>query len=425
VKRHRLTFALCLGLLLPNFQLPTATAIDYIRLSGVVQSNSVDRSGSTYVRLWLQGQFGGQILADAEVQANGSYSMLVPKNTPVEIALLVFNGGSAGWKKSTIFSQDTILNLTIPLGIKISGRIVDAQGAPLGNAFVRMDEFNDPMDAFQISSDGTSWTGYVQRQSVKADSTGNFVLYSYATREIGFKRTLIVESSGNPGFTWSSPKFIIDGPAQFVVCIPIGFGASLSLPSYCSQDQIAKAAADSRAVADAKAIADAKAAADKVAADAKAIADAKAAADKVAADKVAADKVVAEAKAIADKAAAEANRREQIISASPLISGPIPLSASGLPIKVSSTSNLSVFAYTNTNNVCEFANGLIKTKTSGRCVIAFSQAGNSEFKSATNFILDFNIVSAAKKTTITCVKGKLTKKVIAIEPVCPAGYKKK
>jgi len=30
-----------------------------------------------------------------------------------------------------------------------------------------------------------------------------------------------------------------------------------------------------------------------------------------------------------------------------------------------------------------------------------------------------------KKTTITCIKGKLTKKVTAIKPVCPAGYKKK
>ena len=31
----------------------------------------------------------------------------------------------------------------------------------------------------------------------------------------------------------------------------------------------------------------------------------------------------------------------------------------------------------------------------------------------------------AKKTTITCVKGKLTKKVTAVKPVCPSGYKKK
>lgn len=32
---------------------------------------------------------------------------------------------------------------------------------------------------------------------------------------------------------------------------------------------------------------------------------------------------------------------------------------------------------------------------------------------------------AMKKTTITCVKGKLTKKVTALKPVCPKGYKKK
>jgi len=33
--------------------------------------------------------------------------------------------------------------------------------------------------------------------------------------------------------------------------------------------------------------------------------------------------------------------------------------------------------------------------------------------------------AALKKTTITCVKGKLTKKVTAVNPKCPTGYKKK
>ena len=33
--------------------------------------------------------------------------------------------------------------------------------------------------------------------------------------------------------------------------------------------------------------------------------------------------------------------------------------------------------------------------------------------------------AALKKTTITCIKGKLTKKVTAVKPVCPKGYKKK
>ena len=33
--------------------------------------------------------------------------------------------------------------------------------------------------------------------------------------------------------------------------------------------------------------------------------------------------------------------------------------------------------------------------------------------------------AAQKKTTITCVKGKTTKKVTAVSPKCPNGYKKK
>jgi hypothetical protein len=33
--------------------------------------------------------------------------------------------------------------------------------------------------------------------------------------------------------------------------------------------------------------------------------------------------------------------------------------------------------------------------------------------------------ASLKKTTITCLKGKLVKKVTAVKPVCPKGYKKK
>ena len=36
-----------------------------------------------------------------------------------------------------------------------------------------------------------------------------------------------------------------------------------------------------------------------------------------------------------------------------------------------------------------------------------------------------NLVTTAKRTTIVCTKGKLTKRVTAVKPKCPAGYKKK
>ena len=37
---------------------------------------------------------------------------------------------------------------------------------------------------------------------------------------------------------------------------------------------------------------------------------------------------------------------------------------------------------------------------------------------------DAKVLATAKKT-ITCIKGKITKKVTAVNPKCPAGYKKK
>ena len=37
----------------------------------------------------------------------------------------------------------------------------------------------------------------------------------------------------------------------------------------------------------------------------------------------------------------------------------------------------------------------------------------------------FNLDLRIKSISITCIKGKVTKKVTAISPKCPAGYKKK
>jgi hypothetical protein len=47
------------------------------------------------------------------------------------------------------------------------------------------------------------------------------------------------------------------------------------------------------------------------------------------------------------------------------------------------------------------------------------------FSSPTISVKLSQAAAPAKKTTITCVKGKLTKKVTAVGPKCPAGYKKK
>ena len=182
------------------------------------------------------------------------------------------------------------------------------------------------------------------------------------------------------------------------------------------QEAVAKAAADLKAQqeADAKAAAD-KAEADlkaKQEADAKAAADLKAAAAKVAAElkaaaeKIAADKSVAELKAAAEKAAAELKAKIAADKAAADLKAAADKAAAELKA------------------VAEKAAADLKAaadKAAAEKVLADAKA------SAAKILADAKAKAAAalKKTTITCVKGKLTKKVTAVKPVCPKGYTKK
>ena len=56
-------------------------------------------------------------------------------------------------------------------------------------------------------------------------------------------------------------------------------------------------------------------------------------------------------------------------------------------------------------------------KVAGEKIIADAKAEAARILAAAK--------ASAKKTTITCVKGKLVKKVTAVKPKCPSGYKKK
>jgi hypothetical protein len=83
-----------------------------------------------------------------------------------------------------------------------------------------------------------------------------------------------------------------------------------------------------------------------------------------------------------------------------------------------------------TPNVCNFANGNFTLLSVGTCKSRLNQAGDGTWEPASPVDIVFEVLPAraqtvVKKTTITCIKGKVTKKVTAVKPVCPAGYKKK
>lgn len=61
-------------------------------------------------------------------------------------------------------------------------------------------------------------------------------------------------------------------------------------------------------------------------------------------------------------------------------------------------------------------------------VIAYSDLGASDFSNGIyteTYRFNWSTAQTAKKVTITCVKGKLSKKITGTNPSCPAGYTKK
>jgi hypothetical protein len=154
-----------------------------------------------------------------------------------------------------------------------------------------------------------------------------------------------------------------------------------------------------------------KAAADKAAAD-------KAAADKAAADKAAAElkaKQDAEAKAAADRAAAELAaqklQRDDFNSAMEDYQK-LLLRIYNLKIKYPRASNLVGIEEKMLRMPISLGIDLSTAKYNIQSVNASLDASEKVWEKT-------------QKTTITCVKGKFTKKVTAVKPVCPAGYKKK
>ncbi len=107
------------------------------------------------------------------------------------------------------------------------------------------------------------------------------------------------------------------------------------------------------------------------------------------------------------------------------------LSDKEVAIRIYATSNLEVQAKSDDYNTCSifrdrttYNEYVIILNDVGVCGINLSQVGNSDYSPAPDKYLSFEILPAEKKT-ITCFKGKIKKKVTAVNPKCPVGFKRK
>jgi len=83
--------------------------------------------------------------------------------------------------------------------------------------------------------------------------------------------------------------------------------------------------------------------------------------------------------------------------------------------------------YTSTpSSTCTISGSVLNLLKAGNCSVTATQIGTTTLASAsaTSTVIIEGVLPAVKKT-ITCVKGKTTKKVTGTNPKCPAGYKLK
>jgi hypothetical protein len=102
------------------------------------------------------------------------------------------------------------------------------------------------------------------------------------------------------------------------------------------------------------------------------------------------------------------------------------LSSKTVALSATASSGGALFYTTSTPDSCSITGSTLNLLKSGNCAVTATQPGTSTIApiSATTTVMIAGTVTPTKKT-ITCVKGKKTKKVSGTNPKCPKGYKVK
>ena len=102
------------------------------------------------------------------------------------------------------------------------------------------------------------------------------------------------------------------------------------------------------------------------------------------------------------------------------------VSSKSLSLAATASSGAAVTYSTNSTGICSITGSTLNLLTSGNCAVTATQAGTSTLAPASATVnITLTATTVAAKKTITCIKGKTTKKVTGTNPKCPTGYKLK
>ena len=97
-----------------------------------------------------------------------------------------------------------------------------------------------------------------------------------------------------------------------------------------------------------------------------------------------------------------------------------------LPLSATPSSGAAVTYESPSTGICAVSGSTLSLLKNGNCVVVATQVGTATLApaSATSTVVIEGVPAATKKT-ITCTKGKTSKKVTGTNPKCPTGYKLK
>jgi len=102
------------------------------------------------------------------------------------------------------------------------------------------------------------------------------------------------------------------------------------------------------------------------------------------------------------------------------------VSSKSLALAATASSGTAITYSTSSTGICSVSGSTLSLIKNGNCVVVATQIGTATLlpASVTASVIIEGVAPAVKKT-ITCVKGKSTKKVTGTNPKCSAGYKLK
>jgi hypothetical protein len=102
------------------------------------------------------------------------------------------------------------------------------------------------------------------------------------------------------------------------------------------------------------------------------------------------------------------------------------VSSKSLSLAATASSGAVVTYSTTSTGICSITGSTLNLLTSGNCAVTATQAGTSTLAPASaNATVMLTGAVVTNKKSITCVKGKSTKRVSGTNPKCPKGYKLK